>query len=46
MIELCKDGKIRIWSFHTAHLLTVIDIGSFYEIICFCFMDEQNILLG
>ena len=46
MLELCETGKIRIWSFHTAQLLKVIDVGSFYEIKCFCFMDEQNILIG
>ena len=46
MLDLCETGKIRIWSFHTGQLLKVIDVGNFYEIKCFCFMDEQNILIG
>ena len=46
MIELCEDGNIRIWNFHSAKLLKIIKIDGFDQIKCFCLLDEQNIFVG
>ena len=46
MMELSQDGSIRIWAFHSADLLKHIKIGGFFEIGCFCLMNEENILIG
>ena len=46
MIELCEDGKIRIWNFHSAKLLHIVQVGGFYKIKCFCVLDEEYIFVG
>ena len=45
LIELCNDGNIRIWDFHSNILLKKIKVDN-NGLISICLWDENNFLVG
>ena len=45
LIDLCEDGNLRFWNFHSGILLNKIEISK-QSLYCVCLWDDNTILIG